>query len=61
MINFIEIIDKSDTVKLINVDNISYVNVSIMAICTIIMNDGSEIKTELNKETLLKKLKSKQI
>ncbi len=59
MANFIEIVDKSDTVKLINVDNIAYVKVDIMAICSLIMNDGSEIKTELNKETLLGKLNQK--
>lgn len=56
MANFIEIVDKDDSVKLINVNNISYVKVNSMAICSIIMNDGSEIKTGIDKETLIKKL-----
>ncbi|WP_418604440.1 hypothetical protein [Hwangdonia sp.] len=56
MANFIEIIDNDDTVKLINVDNISYVKVNTMAICSIVMNDSSEIKTGIDKETLIKKI-----
>lgn len=57
MANFIEIIDKDDSVKLINIENIVYVKVNPMAICSIIMVDGSEIETEMNKEILLKELK----
>jgi hypothetical protein len=60
MAHFIEIVDESDTVKIINVDNIAFVNVNSMAICSLKMNNGSKIETGLHKETLLKKLKQKK-
>ncbi len=56
MKKFIEIIDKSDAVIIVNINSISFIKVNIMGICTIIMNEGTEIKTELNKEILLKKI-----
>lgn len=60
MANFIEIVDKEDMVKLINVDNIAFVNVSVMAICSLVMNDGTEIETDITKESLKKKLSQKK-
>ena len=56
MKKFIEIIDKSDTVMIVNTDNIGFIKVNVMGICTIVMNSGMEIKTEIDKDTLLKKI-----
>lgn len=56
MKNFIEIVDKTDSVFLININNIAFVKVNLMAICTLVMNDGTEIKTEFTKDELSKKL-----
>jgi hypothetical protein len=55
MTKFIEIVDKDDSVKLINVDNISYVKVNSMAICSLMMNDGTLIETDISKESFKRK------
>ena len=56
MTKFIEIFDASDNCKIINTDNIVLITVNQMAMCTIKLVDGTEIRTEIHKDTLLKQI-----